>query len=99
MNANPELIKAIANNLSTLSVLLNNLAGNKTEENKKPNVTEQPKPAITLAEVRGKLAALSQARFTKEIRGILADFGAKKLSEVKPDDYEAVLAEAQKLHD
>ena len=91
MNTTPELLKALSENLASLSELILNLI----EEEK----AEEPKPAIEIFEVRSKLAEYSQAGFTSEIRALLRKFGAAKLSEVDPKDYEALLAEAEKLND
>ena len=87
MNTTPELLKALSENLASLSELILNL------------IEEEPKPAIEIFEVRSKLAEYSQAGFTSEIRALLRKFGAAKLSEVDPKDYEALLAEAEKLND
>ncbi len=52
---------------------------------------------ITLDEVRTVLAELSRDGKTKEVKEILKRHGAARLSEVNPDDYEAVLDEAAEL--
>jgi len=58
----------------------------------------QPEPAlITLEEVRAKLSALSQAGKKDDVAALIATFGAAKLTEVKPEDYAALLAKAEKL--
>ena len=58
----------------------------------------QPEPAlITLEEVRAKLSALSQAGKKTEVSALIAEFGATKLTEVKSEDYAALMAKAEKL--
>ncbi len=104
MNANPELIKSIANNLSTLAVLLNNLAREPKEEIKEESAaevqkTESKKPTLTELELRKKLGAYSIAGFTDTIREILKQHGVKLIKELKPEDYETVLKEVQEACD
>lgn len=104
MNTNPELIKSIANNLSTLAVLLNNLAKEPEEKAKEEPKTEtgkaEPKkPTLTELELRKKLGAYSIAGFTDTIREILKQHGVKLVKELKPEDYEAVLKEVQEACD
>lgn len=67
--------------------------------------TEQPKaevPApeskpVTLEAVRAILAEKSRAGYTAEVRTLLEKHGAKKLSEIDPSEYSALLAEAEVL--
>ena len=65
---------------------------------------EQPKaePAcelvpITLEEVRTVLAELSRDGKTQEVKAILKRHGASRLSEVNPDEWEAILDEAAEI--
>lgn len=88
---NNEKLKSVADALTAL-------AGTITDLIEEPAKQEPEKPKITLQQIRGKLADYSQAGYTAEIREILKKFGAKKLSEVKPENYEAILAEAEKLN-
>jgi hypothetical protein len=53
--------------------------------------------SLTLEEVRAKLSALSQAGKKDDIAALIATFGAAKLTEVKPEDYAALLTKAEKL--
>ena len=53
--------------------------------------------SLSLVEVRAKLSALSQAGKKDDIAALIATFGAAKLTEVKPEDYPALLAKAEKL--
>ncbi len=104
MNPNPELLKAIANNLSTLSVLLNNLASGPKEEKPKeepkaPVQEESNKQTITLVELRKELGAYSIAGFTTTIQKILKSHGVKLLKELPEDQYETVLQEVKEACD
>ena len=54
-------------------------------------------PAITLEKVRGVLAEKSRDGFTVEVREIIQSFGAERLSEIDPANYEAVLKKAEVL--
>ena len=58
---------------------------------------EEEKPVITLEQVRGVLAGKSRDGFTAEVRAIITGHGANRLSEIKPEDYAAVLKEAEEL--
>lgn len=54
-------------------------------------------PPITLEQVRAVLASKSQDGFTAEVRALLQKHGAPKLSEIAPDRYAALLADAEAL--
>lgn len=56
---------------------------------------EENKPVITLEQVRGFLAEKSRDGFTSDVKSLIAKFGATRLSEVKPEDYEAIMKEAE----
>ena len=69
------------------------------EEAKPQEPAAAIKPALTLEELRPALAAISRAGHTEEVRALLQKYGASKLSEVAPADYEALLSDAQALND
>ncbi len=50
-----------------------------------------------MEDVRGILAEKSREGYTIAIKEIMAKFGAKKLSEVKPEDYPALLSQVEEL--
>lgn len=56
-----------------------------------------PSKAITLEEVRAKLAALSQGGKTVEVKALLTKHGATKLTDLKAEQYATVLEEAGAL--
>lgn len=65
----------------------------KKEYEKNHPVKEEPK--ITLEDVRARLAQLSRDGKTAKVKALIQKYGANKLSEVNPDDYEALLLDAE----
>lgn len=63
----------------------------------KAKAPEKKPPAITLEKVRGILADKSRAGHTAEVRAIIQKHGASRLSEVDPDQYAAIIQEAEVL--
>ncbi len=57
----------------------------------------EEKPALTLEQVRAVLADKSRAGHTATIRDLLQKYGASKLSQVDPKNYEALLMDAEVL--
>ena len=55
------------------------------------------KPALTLEQVRAVLADKSRAGHTAAIRDLLQKYGASKLSQVDPKNYETLLRDAEVL--
>lgn len=69
------------------------------EEPEKP-IKEEPKPSnegptISLEVVRGKLTALSRAGKQKEVKAILTELGAAKLSELPEEKYAEAIEKAE----
>lgn len=60
------------------------------------STTEAPM-AITLEEVRAKLAALSQGGKTTAVKELIGSFGVGKLTDLKVEQYAAVLEKAEAL--
>ena len=100
-----ELLR-IAEGFSIVAEGLRGLAkaegGSKTAEKAQkaqPSTTEkaqQEKPA-TLEGIRALMAQKTQEGKSKEIKELLQKYGAAKLSAVKPEDYPALMQEAQVL--
>lgn len=71
------------------------------EEGTSPkSVNEEPtkeEPSIDIETVRAVLAEKSRDGKTKEIKALLMKYDAGKLSGVKPEDYAALLKEAEVL--
>lgn len=58
---------------------------------------EPDEPQIDIEDVRAVLGAKSEAGKTLEVRALLMKYDAGKLSNVKPEDYAALLKEAEAL--
>jgi len=71
-------------------------AGKAQKQDAAQQEAQQEKPA-TLEDVRAVMAQKSQDGKSKEVKGLLQKYGAAKLSAVKPEDYPALLREAQVL--
>ena len=93
-----EAIVDLACKVAEVSKALERLAFVITEEpeNGKPEEPVAAK-ALTLEDVRAVLAAKSRDGFTAEVKALLGRHGAGKLSEVKPEEYAALMAEAEAL--
>lgn len=65
----------------------------KKEYEKNHPVKEESK--IALEDVRARLAQLSRDGKTAQVKALIQKYGANKLSEVNPDDYEALLLDAE----
>ena len=60
---------------------------------------DTPDLALSLEDVRAVLSALSSQGLTKQVRQLILDAGADRLSEVDPANYEWLLARAKGLAD
>jgi hypothetical protein len=60
-----------------------------------PAKKEEPKPELKLEDVRAVLAEKSRAGHTAEVRALLKKYGAAKLSEIDPANYEALMKDAE----
>lgn len=56
---------------------------------------EKPQPTITLPEVRAILAEKSRAGYTAQVKELLRQHGADKLSAIDPAEYAALVKEAE----
>ena len=68
----------------------------KAEKQETVAEVQQESPA-TLEGIRALMAQKTQEGKSKEIRELLQKYGAAKLSAVKPEDYPALMQEAQVL--
>ena len=69
-----------------------------TDEKKVIETKEEPKKEVTLIYVRTALAKLSKEGYTNDVKALLNKYGAEKLSAVNPNDYEAILKDAEVLN-
>jgi len=65
------------------------------EENAAEETAAEPKKEITLETVRTVLAEKSRAGYTAEVKSLINKYGADKLSDVNPEQYSALLADAE----
>jgi len=63
----------------------------------KTEISSPVEKPLTLEAVRAVLAEKSRAGHTARVRELLEKHGAKKLSEINPSEYPALLAEAEVL--
>lgn len=87
----------LAEGLETMSIYMLGNAGKSAEKPQPIPVQEPAMPQVTLEEVRAVLADKSAAGQTAKVRQLLQDFGAEKLSAVKPEEYAALKARAEVL--
>lgn len=85
-------VKEDAENLvRSVNILLSAMASDEYESK------EINEPVYELEEIRQILADKSREGFTEDIRNLLERFGAKKLSEIKPERYADLMQEVEKL--
>ena len=82
---------SVAENLSTLSSDQAEQSATSAQTNQKAE------KSLTLEAVRTVLADKSRNGHTADIRALLEKHGATKLSEIDPDKYAALLADAEAL--
>ena len=70
---------------------------NQQQSSETAAIREEPKTVLTLEQVRAVLADKSRAGHTAAIRDLLQKYGASKLSQVDPKNYEALLRDAEVL--
>ena len=89
-------IRELRDIASSINDIANWLTGSFSGTEEAAPATE-PEKALTLEEVRAILAEKSRNGFTAQIRDLLLKYGAKKLSEVNPASYNALVADAEVL--
>jgi hypothetical protein len=63
-----------------------------------PKVVEpEPEPAVTREDVKAALLVLQEAKGETAVLDAIRDFGAAKFSQIKPDDYAALIERAVTL--
>lgn len=89
-----ELRNAAAAITDAANYLAQLFSGNDAEEQPEEKAPVQ-KPALTLEQVRAVLSEKSRAGYTAGVRELLQKYGASKLSQVDPANYEALLRDAE----
>lgn len=93
-------MEATIRELRDIASSINNIANWLTDAFNGPEEAApalEPEKALTLEVVRAILAEKSRNGFTAQIRDLLLKYGAKKLSEVDPASYKALVADAEVL--
>lgn len=70
-----------------------------SEESQDEAPWTEPEEPVSLVAVRAVLSEKSRAGYTDEVKDLLAKYGADRLSAINPEDYAALLAEAEVLGD
>ena len=92
-----EKLTALSESLKALADSVQAEAKGADSQPEKAKASEKKPPAITLEKVRGILADKSRAGHTAEVRAIIQKHGADRLSEVDPEQYAAIIQEAEVL--
>ena len=92
----------LATSIGTLLEALNSDAESRSVDGKETenqnSVDEQKvKKDLNIEEVRRILADKARAGFKEDIRNLLKKYGANKLSEIDPVNYQALVDDAEKL--
>lgn len=91
-----ELRSAAASINAAADWLYQQFSGDNTEaQPAEAPAKEAPKPQLKLEDVRAVLAEKSRSGHTTEVRALLKKYGADKLSEIDPANYEALLQDAE----
>lgn len=92
-------MRRLADSLQTVAdTLVGNTDAEDRPDQQPASQPEKPRtPIINIDQVRAVLAEKSGQGKTKEIKALLYKYDAGKLSGVKPEDYPALMEEAQRL--
>lgn len=95
-----EDIRSLSDSLQALCMpVVDDLQGTQGETTAEevPKLVEKPEPQIPLEKIRGVLAEKSRAGFTAEVRDIIKNHGADRLSDIDPKEFPEILKEAEVL--
>lgn len=91
-----ELRTAAASINAAADWLYQQFSGDNTDVQKaEAPAKKELKPELKLEDVRAVLAEKSRAGHTADVRALLKKYGAAKLSEIDPANYEALLQDAE----
>lgn len=93
MEATIRELRDIASSINEIANWLTDAFGSADDT----EATPAPEKTYSLEEVRAILAEKSRDGFTAQIRDLLLKYGAKKLSEIDPASYKALVADAEVL--
>ena len=93
-----EIYKTLAEGYEKLAAGYRALAKDQKDEKVEMAVPAEPeKKEISIEEVRAVLAAKTQAGKRREVKELLLKYDSGKLSGVKPENYKALMADAEAL--
>ena len=92
-----ELIVRIATNVENLAEDLRKLSECLNDSDCNEKSQKSTEVQMSFEDVRKVLSAKSGEGFTSQVRELLERHGASKLSELKPEKYEAVVREAEEI--
>lgn len=93
-----EIYKTLAEGYEKLAAGYRALAKDQKDEKVEMAVPAEPeKKDISIEEVRAVLAAKTQAGKRREVKELLLKYDSGKLSGVKPENYAALMADAEAL--
>ncbi len=91
-------LKTLADSVEGLcTTLTDGLQNVVSKEKEEPKPVKAKEPKISLEKVRGFLAEKSREGYATEVREIIANHGANRLSDIDPEEYAAILEEAEEL--
>ena len=93
-----EIYKTLAEGYEKLAACYRALAEDQKDEKVEMAVPAEPeKKEISIEEVRAVLVAKTQAGKRREVKELLLKYDSGKLSGVKPENYAALMADAEAL--
>ena len=93
-------LRALADNFQVLADIVTGSGSTEAAKPEAPAYAKEPEPKVkpvTLEQVRAVLADKSQQGLTAEVRTLLEKYGAPKLSQIDPEHFSALLADAENL--
>lgn len=92
LDENDEAIEKIMENNKKIKELVSNETKVENE-----TVVEEKKNTISLEDLRSFLGQMSRDGMTESVKQLLKRYGADKLSNLSPDNYEAVYLDAEDI--
>ncbi len=94
LNAQIKEMRSCAETIIEIADALTEMFASDEEQ---PDTAPEQKEQLSFEEVRHRCALAAQAGFSAEVKSIITGFGAKKLSDVSPFDYEELLKKTEAL--
>lgn len=92
-----EDLRRLADSIETLTKSITDTNDTDTEDVLEAEAIKEDKPKISLEDIREVLTPLTRAGKREEVKALLDKYGAKKLPDVKEEDYPEFLEEARKI--